>query len=161
MTTTDAEKIGWDIFYSTMSNRHPDWTITPTTDFSNQESQFTQYDVTVIDSDGENNFIELKARPEYHITTFPDISIDKHKIDFLVNAVNTDRCRRAYIVGIYVQDDAMAIWRVKPKHNWKLVKKRWPKKTVLAEGEQKEWIEKWVYELPMEEAKIIETNQDK
>lgn len=157
MTTTDAEKIGWDIFNTTISGRHPEWTITPTTDFSNKESQFTEYDVTIIDDEGETNYIELKARPEYHITTFPDISIDKHKIDFLVNAVNTDRCRRAYLVGIYIQDHKMAIWRIKPNHNWPKVKKKWPKKTVLTEGEQKEWIEKWVYELPISEATIIDT----
>ena len=68
MTIRELEQYGFNLFQSTFSPIHQEWTITSTS-----ADTFCHHDADILTETGEKYEIEIKTRPEYTINSFPDL----------------------------------------------------------------------------------------
>lgn len=152
MTIKELEKYGYDTFSTTMSARHPEWTITSTTDFDSDEPTYTNYDVDVVTEDNEHYEVEIKTRLKYSIDSFNDLQIDEAKVKSLQSDIAEKRCDRAFLCGIYPIDKKMVMWEIHSDRHYQPEKSYRPKKTITTEIE---FVLKYTVSFPIENGKII------
>lgn len=152
MTIKELEEYGYGIFQSTMSYRHPEWTITSTS-----ADTFCHHDADVVTENGEKFEIEIKTRLDYRIDTFVDLQIDDTKVEAIQKDLKEGKCDRAFLAAIYPNDEELVMWEIKKDVFYKCEKSYRPKKTV---SEKKEWVMKCMVSFPMDKGKRIKIKTD-
>lgn len=152
-TIKQLERYGFETFRTTMIDRHPDWQITTTNNLESEKPSFEHYDVDVVTPEECHYEVEIKTRPEYTITSFPDLEIDETKVNWIQDDLKKNKCDRAFLCGIYPQNEEMVIWEIKQNCNYPSKKSYRPKKT--AETDKVEFVEKSMVAFPMEGGKKI------
>lgn len=155
MTIRELEQYGFDIFQTTFSSRHPEWTITSTS-----ADTYCHHDADVVTEEKQRYEIEIKTRLDYTIDSFPDLQIDDTKVDAIQNDLRNGECDRAFLCGIYPKDDQLVMWEIKKDAYYECKKSYRPKKTVT---DQKEWVLKCMVSFPIEAGKkynIVKPNTD-
>lgn len=153
MTIKELEEYGYGIFQSTMSYRHPEWTITSTS-----ADTFCHHDADVVTEKGEKFEIEIKTRLDYRIDTFDDLQIDDTKVDAIQKDLKEGKYDRAFLAGIYPNDGELVIWEIKKDVFYECEKSYRPKKTV---AEKKELVLKCMVSFPMSKGKRIKIKTEK
>lgn len=156
-TIKDLEKYGYETFNTTISQRHPEWTITSTTDFDSEEPTFTHYDVDVTTDDNQHYEVEIKTRMNYTLDSFDDLQIDETKVKWLQDDIVHGKCDRAFLCGIYPIDGEMVMWEIHSKLHYQGQKSYRPKQSV--EQETIEYVLKSVVSFPINGGKRIKIHK--
>lgn len=148
LATTATEYADYHAVKRMYEAKNGSWTITPTQDFKvfGESNRYTGYDA-VLYTPTEYR-LEIKSRSEkYHIASFPDLQVNKLKVDRLMETGN------GILIGIYLADATMTVWPIRegvftPSYQFGA-------DTTMGLGDNQTKKTKLMYSFPLSEAKLI------